>query len=265
MATVTFDATVSAQGAPEVEEVAPAAPTPAVESEEEILRGAAERLRESSTALAVQGSNTGLIGDWDNDDLRIPELRLTGKTGKLSDVFTPGSFVLDKEAQITDGTKTSLTVVALRMRKQYRENLSFDSEEFPRVFDTKEEVRSNGGRITRDTGKGCYSPIAHIELLIEEPDDFKLPEAAESCFYLSHGGKRYARASYTVSSHSAYSEVAMTLATALSTKLAKTGLVGGKWTLQSELAKNAKNSWIAPVLRSAGYTDPAFQEWAASL
>lgn len=222
----------------------------------------------AETALATQNiadPEKGLVGEWTSQDLRLPRLSLVNKSGDLSNTFTPGCWVIQKEHQISDLAKDNkekgnpIVVIGATMAKQYQENIAYeDRNSLPtRVFNTAGEVRANDGIIARRKGQGNFSEIAHIEFFIQEND--ALTEDAKALFYYTFGGKKYARVIYTASSTS-FSLVAVTMASALRGHLAVSGLVGGFWHLGSVLVKDTKNSWWQPSLRSAGLVDAAVQE-----
>lgn len=200
------------------------------------------------------------IGEATREDIRLPRLYLVGKTGDLSNSFSPGSFVVAKEAAISDG-KTPLIITAVRGRKQYQNNVPWDDperQEKTRVVDTPQEVKEAGGVITYEKGEDNYSAIAHFELLIEKPDDIG-PEG-ESHFFTEICGKQFAHVVWTLSG-SAYSGAAVPILTArLSGHLRPTGFRGGSWSLSSKIEVKGKLSWWKPVLRSNGLHSEEFLE-----
>lgn len=222
----------------------------------------------NETALAVPlitDPAKGLVGEWTSDDVRLPRLNLVNKSGDLSNNFTPGCWVIQKEHQVSGITKDNkergepITVIGARMMKQYQENIPYEDRETTpsRVFDTAAEVRGAGGFISRKRGVGNFSEIAHIEFFVQENDE--VSEEAKALFFYTFGDKKYARVVYTASS-TAFSAVAVTMATALRGHLAATGLIGGFWHLGSVLTKDQKNSWWSPVLRTAGLVEADVQE-----
>ena len=215
---------------------------------------------QSQTALAVKSdSPEDFSGTVDRSDVRLPRLHLVSKTSDLATTFSPGSFVLNKEALISDG-KTPLTVVCNRLKKSYQLYVDFDDperDEKRKVVGTIEEVKALGGIISNAKEENCWSPLADIELLIKKPEG--VSEEADPQFYVSAGGAEWAHVAYTVAS-SAYTAVAVQLITArTSGHLKATGFKGGLWHLTSKMATSGRFSWICPVLRTAGATTPEFQ------
>ena len=221
----------------------------------------------TTSALAEKG----LVGDWSASDTRLPRINLVNKTGVLADQFTPGSWVLDKQHQIskidpTDKKKgVPVRVIALQMMKQYQENIPYDDRENTpvRLFSSAAQVREAGGQVHWTRGANFFSEIATVEFLIQGIEE--LTDEAESLFYnIDSDGKRYTRAVATFAS-TAYSGVAVPLATSLRTHLAATGLKGGQWDLGSVIMTKADKSWWTPTVRSAGLVTPAQKELVDSL
>lgn len=214
----------------------------------------------TETALAVHRTGgDDLSADISRQDIKLPRLNLVGRTSELSNVFSPGSYVISQEAAISDG-KTPLTVIANRVRKQYQTNLDWDTEgrdDLMQTVDTIEEVKALGGTITNQKGENCWAAIAHVEWLIEKPEN--LDEEAALKFFVAADGKDHAHVIQTVSG-SAYSAIAVGLITARTAgHLKELGFKGGKWKLTSTFKTSGKFSWWLPVLRPAGLTSEAFR------
>jgi hypothetical protein len=211
-------------------------------------------------------SDKGLIGDWSASDTKLPRINLVNKTGVLADQFSPGTWVLDKQHQISqidpkDKKKgVALRVIALQMMKQYQENIPYDDRENTpvRMFSTAAQVRDVGGQVHWTRGANFFSEIATVEFLIQAIEG--LSEESESLFYnIASDGTRYTRAVATFASTS-YSGVAVPIATSLRTHLAACGLKGGQWDLGSLITTKADKSWWTPTIRSAGLVTEAQKE-----
>jgi hypothetical protein len=216
-------------------------------------------------------ADKGLVGDWDSSDTRLPRINLVNKTGVLADQFTPGTWVLDKQHQISkldpkDKKKgLPVRVIALQMLKQYQENIPYDDREAnpARMFSTAAQVREAGGQVHWTRGIGFFSEIATVEFLIQAIDG--LSEESESLFYnIASDGTRYTRAVATFAS-TAFSGIAVPLATSLRTHLAAVGLKGGQWDLGSGIVTKADKSWWTPSIRTAGLVTEAQKELIANL
>lgn len=220
------------------------------------------------TQVAIQGEapEKGIFGEFGTEDIKLPRLNLVNKVGDLSNLFTPGSWVLKKEHQLTDvvkGEAGSLKVIAVRLKVEYQESLPYDPNVRPRVFATAEQVRINGGRVAYGRGEGIFAKVGHIEFLVEKPE--ALGEDAASEFFYLLGDKEYARVLYTASS-TAYAETAQILYSDYRVgHLNKTGLMGGFYLLGAKTKTGDKGSWWVPSLKTAGEVPEDIQAEIKSL
>jgi len=204
-----------------------------------------------SKAIAIPTPvNNGIEGEVSRHDIKLPRINLVQKVGDLSNLFTPGIFLFNKEVILSNG-KTPFDVTVLRLRKQYQQDLPYGSEELPQAFDTAEEVINSGGSL-KWGDENYYKEIAHVQLAMEKPSD--CPAELEGLFPHVFEDKQYGVAIWTLTG-SAFTSAGKTLITAAYTLL-KAGLHTGKFAVTSEIKKNAKNSWYAPVLKFAGKHSP---------
>jgi hypothetical protein len=212
----------------------------------------------SETAVAVVGEDPtkGIYGEWGVEDIRLPRLNLVNKVGDLSNTFTPGTYVIDKETEINKidpqnkNLSIPLRVIPVRLKAEYQESLPYDPDVRPRVFKTAEEVRLHGGVVAYVRGEGKFAKVGHIEFLIEAPAD--LSEESSSPFFYSIGDRKYARVLYTASS-TAYAETASILYNDVRVgHLAKVGLGGGFYLLGAKIKTGDKGTWWIPSLKTAG-------------
>ena len=221
---------------------------------------------ETQVAIAGEAPEKGIYGEFGTEDIKLPRLNLVNKVGDLSNLFTPGSWVLKKEHQLTDVTKGeagSLKVIAVRLKVEYQESLPYDPNVRPKVFATAEQVRLAGGRVAYGRGENIYAKVGHIEFLIEKPE--KLSEDASSEFFYLLGDKEYARVLYTASS-TAYAETAQILYSDYRVgHLNKTGLMGGFYLLGAKTKTGDKGSWWVPSLKTAGEVPEDIQAEIKSL
>ena len=219
---------------------------------------------ESQVAIAGEDPSKGIYGEFGADDIKLPRLNLVNKVGDLSNTFTPGTWVLNKEHQLTEISKTDksvgepLRVIVARYGVEYRESLPFDSEVRPRVFTEAEQVRLAGGVVTYEKGENRYSKIGHIEFFIQEPEG--LSDEATSDFFYVFGDKRYARAIYTASVTAYPGTVKVVYTAHRQGHLRKTGPCGGFFLLGSKITVGKKGTWWIPSMKTAGEVPAELQE-----
>lgn len=209
-----------------------------------------------SNAPVVAASNSsGITGEITMRDITLPRVNLVQKIGDLADAgITPGVFMLNKEAILSDG-KTPLNITVLRLVKQYKERKEAGDNSIPNVFNTQQEVIAAGGTTNwalKDE-MPLYMEIAHLSIAIEKPGNLK--EEYASFFYRTDSaGKQYTLAVYTVAS-SAFTELGKKVITAGFHQLAH-GLWNGKWQLKSALKKGPKGTWYVPDAKFDGMHTP---------
>ncbi len=202
-------------------------------------------------------------GQFDPDDVRWPRLNLIHKPSKQEaiDAFGIGSIVLNQELKLSDG-KTPLPVIAIHFAKDLIQKLPFGDAEKPKVFKTEQEVIDAGGSLRyEDVDSGNYfMRRGHIQLLIPKPEGVD-----DALFPYEFQGQAYAMALLTVSS-SAYTSAGKAINTLrASNKVMRQGLRYGRLNLTSEPRKNAKFSWIVPVIKFAGANPPELVEFIDGL
>lgn len=229
------------------------------------IAGSDENLSEvnEETTLMASTRETPLplgavAGDISTDDIVIPRMNLVQGVGTLSELFTPGSVVLNKEVVLTTG-ETPLELTILSARKQFAENLPFDSEEKPRVFNTLDEVKEAGGSIEWvNDEQPSFAPILHLQLV------FKAPDGEDNYAYpLEFDGKPYGLAVWTLRGV-AYTRAGRNILTAARFAL-RDGLFNGKWALTTKREKFGRNSVVVPVLRNIGRNTPEFVEFLRNI
>ena len=206
-------------------------------------------VKETTTHELAQSvpAASGIEGEVNNRDIQLPRINVVQKTSDLvNSGFTPGSLVYNKEIAL--GSKVRCVVT--HIKKQYQQDLEYGSEVMPMVCDTIAEVREAGGT-TEWGGENHFSEIAHMQLLIEAPED--LHEDQLDLFPYEADGKHWAPALFTVAK-TAYKTAAKPVITAGYGPLRATGLPTGLWNLETDLKKNPRGSWHVPVMKLTGRT-----------
>lgn len=216
----------------------------------------AEHDEEATAQLAIPGKP--VEGEFLSEDFVIPKLHLVQAVGPLSEKFTPGQFVYNKEEILSDGAApVSLTV--LRIKKQYQENLAYGGDQLPRMFDTLEEVKAAGGWIDwRNNERPPFSPILNALVLIRSPFDGETP-----LFPYEHAGAAYGLALWTLRGVG-FTRAGKTIITASQFAL-KDGLHTGSWALTSKREKIGMNFVHVPVLRHDTKHAEEFSRFALGL
>jgi hypothetical protein len=106
---------------------------------------------ETETAVApampvgtVEVHGESVSGEICKSDLQIPSLKLVQQVGDLGELFTPGSFVLNNEHAVSDGT-VETTITVAHWNKYYIENLEYGTDQTPDTAKTMQEVVQKGG------------------------------------------------------------------------------------------------------------------------
>ncbi len=198
-----------------------------------------------------------VCGDISPEDIVIPRLSLVQGVGDLAELFAPGGIVLDKTLLLSDGT-APLELTVLSARKKYIENLPFDADSRPNVFNTLEEVRAAGGTIDWvDDQQPSYVPLLQVHVI------FRAPEGSDYAYPLEFEGQPYGLAIWTMRGV-AYNRAGRNILTAASFAL-RDGLFNGKWQLTTKREKFGRNSIVVPVLRNVGRNTPEFVDFLRNI
>jgi hypothetical protein len=120
----------------------------------------------------------GVSGDYQESDFRLPRINIVQSVGPLSEDFDPGAVVLNKDIIVLPASTDPkawgdpLNVTILNAKKQFSENLPYESDETPETVDTLDEVHERGGWIDwRNDEKPPWRPMLTALVLIESPSE----------------------------------------------------------------------------------------------
>lgn len=223
---------------------------------------------ETSGNLAAPAGMAGMAGDFSQKDFVIPGLKIVAKTGVLSDEFTPGNIVYNKEIVLSDG-KDPVMVIPLSLRKVWVEEVDYDSGIMPRRFEALSEAHAAGfsnewgseKRVVEQATIIFLVPIEEGHASLEAPEHLRpFIEKQNNRAGCKEPKFGYTRAMF-VCQGSAYNAVAKPLITAGFSGHLRSGLHHGTFALTSHIKNFKTNSWWAPKLVSAGKNSPEMVEW----
>jgi hypothetical protein len=200
-----------------------------------------------SDALAVAAEQAGLEGDFQMADFKVPYLQIVQPTSDSE--FPMGSVIFNKDFQLSDGS-APVAFTVLGLKKEYVEDLPYESEETPRRWPTEAAAKADGFF----TAYGCDNyakPEAQMTLLIPCDDDLATH---------SFEGQGYVRAMWSVKG-SAYTAAAKPIITAALSGHLRKGIFHGGWTITTFKKVHNKKTYFVPVLKSTGLHKPDFVEW----
>lgn len=212
----------------------------------------------------------------------MPRVNIVQKVGDLSNQFTEGDVVFNKETVLLKSPKGQpagtalpcLRVVVVGFRAdRYAEKTVGGAK--GDIVDTEEEVFKKGGttdyNIAKTTGETLYQPLAECLVLIEKPEGVNDP-----AFKYFVDGKRYAIALWAQkgTSYTNFTKVVRTARKAGwlaneydadgNVKIART-YASGVWELRTMVKDYFGNfAWI-PVLRRGEYSSQAMLDFAAQI
>ena len=197
----------------------------------------------------------------DAGDLVLPRFNIVQKVGELSNVFPPGSILLNGQlvlAEAGKGTDKSKEIKILVVGFQptiYTEKVEGGIR--GNMFRSEQEVVAANGTLDWNeataTKRTLYQRLATAMILVEQPEG--LDAAA---FPTTIEGKNYSLALYSMKGTS-YTNAAKHFKSARKIGHLRGGYRTGFWTMQSQLKKFSENYAYIPVVKSAGAASPEFQ------
>jgi hypothetical protein len=192
------------------------------------------------------------VGEFNADDVERAYMTIVSKVGELSNLFTPGEILLNKEFVI-GSTKAPLEVIAIAIRKRYQNDLPF-GEEMGEEVNTAMEVLDKGGVMeyrpfADKTSTYYWKPILQVVFLVKKPEGLS-PDAA-TFFPFAIGDSDYAVVGFSARTKTGYNGIAKPL---IGLKRAKGNVRCRTWRLTTKGETWEDRSWIQVSLRSTGDT-----------
>lgn len=228
------------------------------------------------TAVALKSESAfqigGMTGEIDRGDLAMPKINIVQSVGPLSEDFTPGTILYNKEIALVEPSKdpkewtAPVEMTVLSIRKQFQKVTDYDSDEQGEIVDTIKEVEDRGGWIDwRNDEKPPWRPMLTALCLIKAPTK----ELSEQFSLSGPDGEGYELALWIMTGTS-YTRAGKQIMTAGSYGLRnkQTGeseLHKGIWHLQVRREKLGANLVFVPKLALKGRHDEEFVNFAASL
>jgi hypothetical protein len=217
---------------------------------------------EASVNPYTANSGGALEGEFDMNDLRMPQLKLVNGSGELSQKWNQGTLLFADELlwnppNIQPGAKNpTLIFIPVRIKKQFRENLSQEEVQegaMPRVVNTRAEAEEMGGStVWAGNQKPRWSPSAACMFLLQEPEhQDRLDEDRHPAFSYQLDGKNWALGMYFAGGV-AYNESAKLILSNAYTVLKEKGQIvlhKRLWTFQVGKKKAGNFSIFVPVMR----------------
>jgi len=220
--------------------------------------------------VTEDASTTTLPAEWDKgsnlpdvfrprgaalekSDILLPRLSLVQRVGDLSVIFMQGSWVLNREIQLTQKLEEPMVITVLQSPvKYYQEVLAYDPEgPRPRMFQSLEEV--NEAKLTLAWGhndeRPTAEPVADVVLLISKPESVN----DELSFSQQVKGIGLCALAQWSLVRTAYTRAAKRLFTAIALELGGKPIRHMKWHLQGVPIKVSGFNIFAPKLTPLGF------------
>lgn len=207
------------------------------------------------------------------EDIIIPPMHLVQKVGDLSNIFTPGTIVLNKgfvlysppgKDNVPPATPpVRLIVVGFKPTRFCQKTEDGRGE----IYDSEEEVNENGGTLeyseAEATGKPLFQRLATALIFIEGNDKSPL-----GLFPHDYEGKRWAIALWSMKS-TGYNHGAKHILTAKKMGALRKGYRTGSWELSTELKSytiKGSQVWVhVPKLKLVDAVSPEWIAWSKDL
>ena len=212
---------------------------------------------EEHSPRVIANTARGLKGEYTPDDIIKPYLSLVGKSGDLSDEFSPGSFVFNKELELSDGSeKNAFEITVIEGERVFVEDLPFGDNSEAAVFQTEREMVAAGfhnNYDNRNDGKYCVKR-GNFTVLIEVDKELE---------QFSLGKRSFALAAWVVQK-TGYTSAGNTLINAALQGHLRNGFHLGSWKVFSKLKDGGDFKYYVPIVKRNGMHDKKFVEFIES-
>ncbi len=234
------------------------------EQQEEETSTALEVIDRSEPAVGVENLMNAplgsVVGELDASDFEIPRLKLMQPMSPLvvEGEFSSGDWVLNNESILWQQECAPIELTIMKLEKKYMEQLAFENEEMPRIFNTAQEAKDAGLVPFGGDGLG-YVAIGSALVLIKQPEGVEC-----SAFTHEYGDTLYARALWMLTGM-AYKIVGRKIMTQSQIGRLRGGTHTGGFQLEAKLEKGGVAPYWAPILRDGEMHDQNFIEFEESL
>lgn len=204
---------------------------------------------EEETQLATPMDGDDIQGDIDATDLNLPKINVVQKVGEISDLgFDFGALIYNREVLLSNGEEP-VPMIVFDLKVDLVQDLPFNSEETPAIYDTKKEVLDAGGSF--EYGSDFYfRERGTMTVLTGTTGD--TPEEMKETLPFEHKGVNYALAKFTVGK-SSYKSMCNPLLVQRRVGLLRTkGLAAGLWNVTTVTKKWQGNTYVNPVAKFKG-------------
>lgn len=211
-------------------------------------------------------NSAGVVGEVDSSEVRFPKLQIVQGVGPLSemDEFRKGDIVLNQELKI-GGIDDPIELTVLQIGKMYEEVVDYDSDDIPRIVNSKEEVLKLGGTTEghREGGewiKPTWRAVAEAMVCLKAPDSLSKEDAETHFGFEAPKDKgKYAFAKWTIKGV-AYKFAAVEIFSAAAMYY-RDGLKKGSFHLSTQKRSFGPNTVMVPVVKKGSRNTPEFSSW----
>lgn len=195
-------------------------------------------------------------GQVSQNDIVHPSLNIVHPVGPLSEEFTPGQVVIDRQFVVAEPEKP-VNLTFLAFRKFFLENVPYGGDAQAREFNSEEDLKAAGLHTNWvDNTKPPAGPAGDALIAVESTSENPL-------FPFTFGGKHYAIVKWRMTGGS-YNRAGKLVLTASQWNL-KDGLHNGSWALSTRRDKVGANFVWLPVLKAGPRNSKELADFFVSL